>query len=879
MELKDYQLRALDQLRFFLDKCRSTDFAAAYRATLARTEPGGAAEGDKAADYAGGGYSPVAGLEAETPYCCIRLPTGGGKTLLAAHAVKVAADEWMDRPKVPVLWLVPSGAILSQTVDALKQPRHPYRLALEDAFGAVAVFEADERRQIRPRDLIDKTVVIVATMQTFRVTNPKDRNVYKTDENLEDHFRYARSGEGLEVEEEGPRRGDIKLSFANVIYRQRPLVILDEAHNFMTGLAAEVKQRLRPSAIIEFTATPAQGSNVISAATAAELKAAEMIKMPIHLSQHASWQQAVAHTVQTRAWLEPIGQADPGHIRPIALYQAQPATDGAEATVEKLKQHLIEVERVPETAIAVATGDQRELDGVNLFDPGCPIEHVITVQALKEGWDCSFAYVFCSVTPMHSAGAVEQLLGRVLRMPFAKRRASEELNRAYAHVSEKSFNDAANGLTDTLTHMGFDERMAREAIIQTQQADLALAEGGAGPLYARPPEAPVLTLHERPDMTSWSGAAQAAVRMADDGEGGVVLTVSADAPEEVQLEVAQAIEPLAPGAVEAVERHIVQARAARSPAERGVVFTVPRLHLTVQGELDLAEPESFIDLAGWELNDDPAKADLPGFAFSEVPEGYAFDIEGDRIVYSQLGDAIELALDEDTHWDAATLARFLDRGTRQIHTPQHAYLEYCQRVVERLLEGGSVSLAALVRGKYALRRAVIARVGQLRDEAAARGVQLFLDGVGDPQVPDAHAFRFHTYRYAPQGRYEGAFRPARHFYAYMGAMNPFEVECARVIDGLDAVETWVRNGVTAPDNYSIPVGGGNFYPDMVAKLKDGRLLIIEPKGRVDEGDIEKEKVGLRFAQASEGKVLFAMVRQNDPHGRDAMTQIRAVLDA
>ncbi|MDV3457609.1 DEAD/DEAH box helicase family protein [Sphingomonas sp. HF-S4] len=877
MELKDYQLRALDQLRFFLDKCRSSDFAAAYRATLARTEAGQRAEGDKAADYARGGYTPVEGLEAETPYCCIRLPTGGGKTLLAAHAVKVAATEWMDRARVPVLWLVPSGAILNQTVDALKQPRHPYRRALEDAFGAVAVFDVDERRQIRPRDLIDKTVVIVATMQTFRVQNTGDRNVYRTDENLEDHFREASPAEGLEVEEEGPRRGQIKLSFANLLYRQRPLVILDEAHNFMTGLAGAVKQRLRPSAIIELTATPANRSNVISAATAAELKAAEMIKMPIHLSQHGSWQQAVNAAVMNRAWLEEIGARDPGRIRPIALYQAQAATEGAEATVDKLKQHLIDVERVPETAIAVATGDQRELDGVNLFDPDCAIEHVITVQALKEGWDCSFAYVFCSVAGMRSAGAVEQLLGRVLRMPFAKRRASEELNRAYAHVSEKSFNDAANGLTDTLTHMGFDESEARKAIIQTQQDELALEGGDAGPLYALPPQAPVMRLNERPSIGDWSLEAQGAVRMAEDGAGGVVLTVKADAPEAVQREVAAAIEPISPGAVEAVERFILQAQAARSPAERGVRFEVPRLHLMIQGELDLAEPESFIELAGWDPNDDPAKAELPAFTFEEVAEGYAFDIDGDRIVYRQLVGAIELALDEDTHWDAAALARFLDQTTRKAHTAQPVHAEYCRRVVDRLIDGRGMALAALVRGKYALRRAVIARVQQLRDQAAAQGVQLFLNGLGEPQAPDLHAFRFQPYRYSPDGRYEGRFRPAKHFYAAMGKLNGFEEECARAIDALDAVETWVRNGVTAPDNYSIPVGGGNFFPDMVAKLRDGRLLVLEPKGRVDEGDLEKERVGRRFAEASGGRLLFAMIRQNDSQGRDAAAQIRAAL--
>ena len=52
----------------------------------------------------------------------------------------------------------------------------------------------------------------------------------------------------------------------------------------------------------------------------------------------------------------------------------------------------------------------------------CPVEYVITVEALKEGWDCSFAYVFCSVSRIQSATDVEQLLGRVMRMPYAKRR-------------------------------------------------------------------------------------------------------------------------------------------------------------------------------------------------------------------------------------------------------------------------------------------------------------------------------------------------------------------------------------------------------------------------------------------------------------------------
>jgi type III restriction enzyme len=150
--------------------------------------------------------------------------------------------------------------------------------------------------------------------------------------------------------------------------------------------------------------------------------------LSIVLSGHDTWQSAVSGAIAKRAELAKTAAADPGYIRPITLFQAQPRDQ--EVTVELLRKHLVETEQVMPERIAVATGDQRELDGIDLFDSKCPIEHVITVEALKEGWDCSFAYVFCSVSRIKSAIDVEQLLGRVLRMPYARRRQAEALNRA-----------------------------------------------------------------------------------------------------------------------------------------------------------------------------------------------------------------------------------------------------------------------------------------------------------------------------------------------------------------------------------------------------------------------------------------------------------------
>ena len=190
--------------------------------------------------------------------------------------------------------------------------------------------------------------------------------------------------------------GGVKFSFANLMHLHCPLMIVDEAHNAVTELTREMQTRLNPCAIVEFSATPRTNSNTLYSVTAQELKSEEMIKLPIVLSENDTWQNAVNGAVAKRAELAKVARNDADYLRPIVLFQAQ--SKNREVNVEALKNHLLDIERVPENSIAVATGDQRELDGIDLFDPACPIEYVITVEALKEGWDCSFAYVFCSVS-------------------------------------------------------------------------------------------------------------------------------------------------------------------------------------------------------------------------------------------------------------------------------------------------------------------------------------------------------------------------------------------------------------------------------------------------------------------------------------------------
>ncbi|MDR6116005.1 MULTISPECIES: DEAD/DEAH box helicase family protein [unclassified Sphingomonas] len=862
MELKDYQRRALDALRTFLDQAAIRDHAAAYAAACAIGEPGA---------YSAT-YRPLAGLP-DVPYCCLRLPTGGGKTLLAAHAIGIARDTYLARRYPVVLWLVTSSAIADQTLGALKRIGHPYRQALETQFGgAVRVYGIDERRQIRPQDMADAATVIVATVQSFRVNNVADRNVYRDDEELEPHFAALPAGADLARHEAGPRRGKPIASFANLLKLHRPLVIVDEAHNFTSTLSGETFGRLAPAAVVEFTATPVR-SNVIVSATAAELKAADMIKLPIHLSQHASWQAAIAHAVDNRAWLEGIAAKDGGGIRPIALYQAQPAREDAEATVDVVKRHLIDDCRIPEDRIAVATGNQRELDGINLFDPACIIEHVITVDALKEGWDCSFAYVFCSLASIRSGGAVEQLLGRVLRMPFATRRSSEELNRAYAHVSERNFFDAAEGLKDRLTEMGFDERAALEAIVE-QPETFDWREDQ--PLFTRP-ELPVLRVQERPDQSGWTPEMVSATRIADDGAGGVAITFDTAASDTVLREVAAAVS--APGLTPttAIEAFIAQRAASLSPAEQGEVLTLPRLAIERDGQLEIVFPETLVDVGGWDLRQ--VDTSLPGFALTDRPDTFEMDVDGDRVVYSRIDAAAELALDDATDWDVATLSRWLDRTTRQRDVAQPIFLEYCRRVVEGVAT--RIPLAQLVRGKFALRRAIVARVSQLRHEAGARGVQLLLGDIVPVLALGDNGFSFSNEGYDPRTPYSGPWRPRNHLFSQVGDLKHGgeEWKAAVQIDDHPAVHRWVRNVDRTRWSYRLPTSTDFFYPDFIAELTDGRKLVIEYKGadRTDSAEsLEKKNIGARLQEVSGGEVLFLWAELD--RGGNVTQQIDRMID-
>jgi type III restriction enzyme len=823
-------------------------------------------------------YQPLSGLP-EVPYACLRLPTGGGKTLLSAHTVALAVAAYEEREFPLTLWLAPTSTIKQQTIETLLDQRHPNREALDKAFdGRVRVLDIADFAQIRPQDIRDKACILVGTFQSSRVENTEIRKIYAHNENLEPHFaKIPAAAPGLEVFEDGENKGKLKFSLVNLLAWHRPLVIVDEAHNAKSELSFDVLNRLNPACVIEYTATPAPNSNVIHSVSAAELKAEEMIKLPIILSEHKTWQQAITASIQTRQKLHDLAKKDKDYIRPIVLFQAE--NIDREITVDVLLKYLTENENVDRKKIAIATGDQRELDAIDLFDRNCPVEFVITVQALKEGWDCSFAYVLCSVANTRSQTAAEQLLGRVLRMPYAKLRTQGDLNRAYAHVSSSSWPHAVTQLHDRLVSMGFEEQEAEEFIF-TQPLPLT----GGGSKAIQPFSA---TLTEQPDFSKLDLSDQGQVSLELDGSGFFTLQIKGTVTESLVEKVSKAIKNSKDRKEFVLAAKVYQNTQEEnlSPSQKGEVLSVPQLCLKLADDLELAEKETCLEETGWNLLDYPATMEKHEFSVSDESEQYMADIEGRKVVIHHLDSHEQFSLDGiETEMSELQLGRWVDRRIHQ-NDPykdirQETRLEFVRRVIKNLLARGDMDMARLVRGKFLLEKALRDKIDRYRQQAYKAGFQRCLFGKGSMAAVDGKkfSFKFDPDQYPANLLYDGVIGFKKHYYPRIGHMNTEEAECAQALDRNPLVKFWVKNIERQPDySFWLPTSSDKFYPDFVAQLNDGRLLVVEYKGGHLKNDDtqEKENVGQLWAEKS--KNLFLMAFQEDDSGGDLYHQINKKL--
>ena len=445
MELKTYQKKVIADLTRYLELLNETqNYMTAFEQFWR----------EKSAPALGLYRNVIPGV----PNLCFKVPTGGGKTFIACNAVRPIFDALPATKTKAVVWLVPSDAILTQTAKSLKNPQHPYRQKIDVDFGGrVEVYTKQELlngQNFNPTAVTEQLSVMVLSYDSFRGRGKEVLKAYQENSNLAEFAKVL-------GKPDSPIEKADETALFQIINQLNPLVIVDESHHARSELSLEMLENFNPCFVLDLTATPKKESNIISYVDAVQLKNEHMVKLPVIVYNRDSQSEVLIDAIDLRNKLEEIASAEYAktgkYIRPIALFQAQPKGKEDATTFEKLRDKLVDA-GIPAEQIAIRTADVNELKNVELMSLSCPIRYIITVNALKEGWDCPFAYILASLANKTSQVDVEQILGRILRLPHTSQHTQSALNMSYVLTSSNDFNNTVAHIVKGLNSAGFSDK-------------------------------------------------------------------------------------------------------------------------------------------------------------------------------------------------------------------------------------------------------------------------------------------------------------------------------------------------------------------------------------------------------------------------------------
>ncbi|HII4305763.1 TPA: DEAD/DEAH box helicase [Vibrio parahaemolyticus] len=510
MELKDYQNGVLDKLDYYLKKLADTKEEAEDFVAFQKMKGKEARLTDYAKDTwealvqerridllkdKSGHLVPAPyvtrfdGLERPIPNVCLKVPTGGGKTLLGVAALERLQTDLFAQQTGMVLWVVPSDAIYKQTWKQLANREHPYRQMLERASGGrVKMLEKNDA--FTKRDTDENLCVMLLMLQSSARQSKETLRMFRDSGRFTTFFPIeddTTANEALlssirnldcnDLSDYGWQEGiapgsvSVKQSLGNVLRMVRPVIIVDEGHKAYSETARETLCGFNPKFILELSATPnANGkhhSNVLVNVSGQALKDEQMIKLPINLinEDKSEWKHTLSLAHAKLAELEQDAgqlQNETGrYIRPIMLIRVERTgkdqRDSAFVHAEDAREYLIEKLGVNENEIRLKTSDKDELGDDDLLSEMCPVKYIITKDALREGWDCPFAYVLTVLSKMTAKTAITQMIGRVLRQPHARLTQKPSLDECYVYTFDQDVMEAVAGVKQGLEEEGMGD--------------------------------------------------------------------------------------------------------------------------------------------------------------------------------------------------------------------------------------------------------------------------------------------------------------------------------------------------------------------------------------------------------------------------------------
>ncbi len=804
------------------------------------------------------------------PRVTVKVPTAGGKTFIACNALKPIFDSFPSGKTKVVVWFVPSDTILKQTYNRLNDPSDPYRQKIDSHFGsAVKVYEKEGLlfgQGFNPVELKEQLSILVLSVQSFVETVRKGApRAYRENENLAEFPKTYQYPDKLlsNVDE---------TALIQVLSQLNPVIVIDESHNFEADLRIDVLNNLNPSFIFDLTATPRNKSNIISFVDAMKLKKNNMVKLPVIVYNQPDTNEVITSAIQLQKTLEAKAKIEEEtggkYIRPIVLFQAQPKTADDNMTFEKIKEQLIEI-GIPENQIKIKTAQKDEIKCIDLMSKECEVRYIITVNALKEGWDCPFAYILASLANKTSSVDVEQILGRILRLPYVTRHKQDLLNLSYVFTSSVNFLNTLDRIKASLNKEGFSSKdyRSKNNFIEVEPITTT-TQGGFEDLFSQVQNKPVEAVEIPTLQPELEISVKSIKELSESEETKQKLDVNIEFALNTNTEFEKTIEELEKEdnlipteLVDKIKTYPIkevfkeEVKGIKLPSfykkvtqhsifETGGTYVPLTKNLLLDG-FDLSIQDHIIDFN--KTSTDMASIDLvEGRKDEYVPE------------YKNITDKAKEAFVEyiTTLSPEGKLNQLANRLAQQVRKndeiPEPKIIEYIKNAISGL---NSEKIAEIWNDEYYFATLMKNKIQSLTDRYAEKQFEMLLD---QGTVVCQDAFEFHK-KISPKNTVQGI---TKNLYIEEGEMNDFEKKVINEIANLDSVIFWHRN-LERGKGFLLN-GFINHYPDFIVKMKNGKIILIETKGdHLDGSDsLQKIRLGKKWESKAGDNYRYFMVFSN-----------------
>lgn len=798
------------------------------------------------------------------PRITAKVPTAGGKTFIACNALRTILGSMpVEKPKV-VAWFVPSDTILKQTYRNLSNPSHPYRQKIDSHFnGRVCVVDKDTALSgtgISPAQIKEQLTIFVLSVQSFATNNKEGRKSHRENENLAEYAKYYDS---MTKRVEGAD----ETSLIQVLSYLNPVVIIDESHNFEGKLRMEMLNLINPSFILDLTATPREKSNIISFVDAIKLKRNNMVKLPVVVYNHRTKSDVIIKAITLQRSLEQRAiqlEAEGGkYIRPIVLFQAEPRTKDDAVDYDKIKQELVAV-GIPEEQIKIKTANRNEIERIDLLSRDCPVRYIITINALKEGWDCPFAYILASLANKSSRVDVEQILGRVLRLPYTTKHKHELLNMSYVFTASDNFRETIENIVKSLNKAGFSKKDYRLTEPQETEINTPLVDGtGLGGLFGgndneEPIETPIEERISSDDVID-TAAIKQSLETSYQTDVSDLETLATDISAKYEAEMAEAEKENdnIPNDIKDMQKHYYIKAVFKADAESlelpmftkrlatNTIFTTDGEEVKIDKKMlsegfDLSREDKTIHFSRTEAEARLIDLDRDS---EYTPKPYMLN-------NSQLAVFRSYFNHLPTNEKKQQLAEKIARNIRfdEIAEPQIA--KYIFDVIAKF---DDEYLSDMMLFEAETTNVIKTKIASLLAAYQERRFNEMLD-TGEIRCGMPYTFPSKiTYKNIDHSLFKGLYEEED------GDINDFEYKVINAIANLDNVKFWHRNLERAKGFYIN--GFINHYPDFIVQLNSGMVVIIETKGDDRDNTDSRMKVdlGRKWANKAGDKYRYFMV--------------------